>query len=164
MSTTERLSDHVAWSSTPVPIWRRAIRWIPAILGLGIELLGQGGGSIEGSPVFDPKLEAGGEGVLGTVSVAGTGGGMPAKYPATQVLSIYQDRACIQPGPVEVELPLRGLAVVGARRVGLRWTRRKAADAVWMVQVRGDGMDLTFRGRWLMLAQLGTLGQWPEPA
>lgn len=145
-------------------MWRRAVRWIPAALGLGVELLTSGGGSIERPPVYDPTFEPGTDSMVGMVSVDGTGAGLPVRYPGSQLVSVYRDRATIQPGLTEIELPLQGLAVVRSQRVGLRWTRPKAVDAMWVVQVRGDGIDLTFRGSWLLLAQLGTLGRWPEPA
>lgn len=37
-------------------------------------------------------------------------------------------------------------------------------DARWAIRAVGPQVDLTFRGSWLLLAHLGTLGGWSEPA
>ena len=100
---------------------------------------------------------------LGHVTVAGVGGGMPAAYPSPQVVTIYADRATITPGLHQLTLPLTFLRVTNAGPAGLRWSRRKAADTTWVVETEGTDVALTFRGRWLLLAQLGSLGGWPEP-
>lgn len=89
---------------------------------------------------------------------------MPPRHAAPQIVTVYADRATFTPGTDEVLLPLRALRLDSARRVGLRWTRRKAADALWEAKVTGYRATLTFRGWWLLLAQLGTLAGWAEPA
>jgi hypothetical protein len=76
---------------------------------------------------------------------------------------VYRDRATITPGLHEIELDLAAMTLTSARRVGLPWTRRKSVDATWEVIAKGPGADLTVRGSWLFLAQLGRLGGWPEP-
>lgn len=157
------LSELVRWGSTPAPIWRRGVRWLPTAVVFAIELLGPGG-SIGGPDIRDPEVGRDTSVALGgNVVVKGTGCGMPSRYPAWQPVSLYIDRATIQPGLQEIALPLAALYVVEARRVGLPWTRRKAVDATWQIRAASDDADLTFRGGWVFLAHLGTLGGWPEP-
>ena len=60
-------------------------------------------------------------------------------------------------------MPLASMRVTDARPAGLRWSRRKAADTTWSIETKGADVALTFRGRWLLLAQLGSLGGWSEP-
>jgi hypothetical protein len=155
----------VDWSNSRVPLWRQLIRWLPTIVGAGLQLLTQSGsGPLNGPPAKDPKITPGSGTPIGHLVVTGSGEGMPPKYPAPQLVTVYTNRATITPGTDEVVLPLRALRLESARRVGLRWTRRKAADAFWEGKVAGEGMTLTFRGRWLLLAQLGTIAGWPEPS
>lgn len=163
--STLHLSDRVKWSSSPTPLWRRLTRSIPAILGFAVDLLtpGSGGGGSGGAWPSDPEMGTDTDTVLGTVTLTGRGGGMPAAFPSDQMVTIYEDRATIAPGITEVKLPLSSMTVVSARRVGIPWTRRKAVDVHWSIKVVGDQVDLTFRGRWILLAHLGTLGGWPEP-
>lgn len=119
--------------------------------------------SLGGGEAIDPRLHPDVDEPLGHVAVAGLGGVMPAAYPSTQVVTIYADRATIMPGLHELTLPLASMRVTNARQARLRWSRRKAADATWSLQTEGPNIALTFRGRWLLLAQLGTLGGWSEP-
>ena len=158
------LSEQVRWHSIPAPVWRRGVRWLPTALVLLVELLGPGG-VIDGPALRDPKVGPDRSVDLGgDIRVKGTGSGMPARYPGWQMVTIYVDRATIRPGLIEIDLPLADLTLLKARRVGLPWTRRKAVDATWQIHVTGTGTDLTFRGNWLFLAHLGTLGNWPEPS
>lgn len=134
-----------------------------AALVLLVELLGPGG--VIGPALRDPKVSPDPSVDLGgDIRVQGTGSGMPARYSGWQMVTICVDRATIRPGLVEIDLPLTALTLLKARRVGLPWTRRKAVDATWELRVTGAGTDLTFRGSWLFLAHLGTLGNWPEPS
>ena len=158
------LSERVRWHSIPAPLWRRGARWLPSAVLLLVELLGPGG-AVDGPALRDPKVGPDRTVQLGgDVRVKGTGSGMPDRYPGWQMVTVYVDQATITPGLVEIDLPLAALTPVEARRVGLPWTRRKAVDAMWQIRVTGAGTDLTFRGSWLFLAQLGTLGNWPEPS
>lgn len=163
MERTVRLSELVSWTIAPVPIWRRVARWL-STLGFFCGVVAIGGmGSVSGPDQVDPRVETDSDECLGVVTVKGAGGGMPLAYPSTQPVAIYRDRATITPGLHEVVLPLATMHVERARPAKLSWRRPRAADAIWTVEVAGPQTALTFRGRWLLLAQLGALGGWPEP-
>ena len=165
MSKGRRLSDHVAWSSVPVPLWRLVLRRVPTAVGVSVDLLTPGSApSLGDQEPVNPRMPSTLDEPVGHVSVGGRGAGMPSAYPARQVVTIYQDRATIRPGLHELTLPLQSLRLVQATPSRLRWSRRKAADTNWSLQAAGPGVSLDFRGRWLLLAQLGTLASWPEPA
>jgi hypothetical protein len=164
MRPPSRLPDQVAWTSTPAPAWRRLIRSVPGLLELVLNLT-TGGGTIQVGPEpTNPDVTQDPDAALGTVTVTGKSPSMPAAFPGPQVVTIYSHRATITPRFTEDELPLALMTIVHATPTGLRWTRRKDVDATWSIHALGDGIDLTFRGRWLLLAHLGTLGNWREPA
>lgn len=135
---------------------------VPTTLGHALDLMSPGGTFVGGGDVLDPKVGSDAAEPLGAVTVTGVGGGLPAAYPI-QVVTIYADRATITPGLHEVDLPLTSMRVVAGRPTGFRWSQRKAVDAMWSIDTRGADMLLTFRGRWPLLAQLGSLGGWSEP-
>lgn len=102
------------------------------------------------------------EGTLGRVAVRGSGGGLPAEA-ATRSLGIdlCTDKAVLV-GSRE-PLPLEGLVIQAA--VCRRAHADRAIDTVWELDLSGPGEQRwTVRGRWLLLAQLGYLGSWPEPS
>jgi hypothetical protein len=101
--------------------------------------------------------------VLGRLTVTGTSRVMPAATYQPQPVDVFVDRATIAPGLTEVRLPLETLTISRASWVPRPLTRRKAVDAVWVIDVTGPETSLSFRGRWLALAYLGTLAGWPEP-
>jgi hypothetical protein len=136
---------------------------MPTALGAVLELMAPGPGSLGGGEVLDPRIDSDADEPLGHVTVAGVAGGMPAAYPSPQVVTIYEDRATITPGLQQLTLPLASLHVTNARPAGLRWSRLKATDTTWVIKAEGTDVALTFRGRWLLLAQLGSLGGWSEP-
>src|SRR6478735_962029 len=131
------------WSTSGVPVWRKALRAVPTILGLGLDLVTPGSmPSLGDGDDLDPGLNANVAEPLGYVAVTGHGGGLPAAYPSSQVVAVYADRATIMPGLEELVLPLATLGTTHASPTGLRWTRRKAADAIWTVQAEGTNVDL----------------------
>jgi hypothetical protein len=111
----------------------------------------------------DPPMPKAVDEPLGFVSVWGRGAGLPAVFPSKQPVSVYVDRVTIRPGLIEMALPLGALKLNSAQRRGPRWRRRKAFDALWELHLTGRDTDLRIRGPWLLLAHLGTLGDWREP-
>lgn len=169
MSVGDSLSSHVVWSALPVPYWRRIGRWVPTIVWAVVALVL----SLDGPPVMttlsgpstsDPRIPKADTELLGSVTVWGRGGGLPAAFPSKQPVSVYVDRATIRPGLIETALPLTALKLDSARRRGPRRRRRKAFDASWEMRVTGQDTDLRMLGPWLLLAHLGNLGDWAEPA
>ena len=176
MPDQERLSSTVTWATTGVPAWTHAWRWVPTILGSVLSLVmsvlsltNPGGGgwadfpggpeSVDPPVPMDPRL------ALSTraVKVRGTGGGMPPRYATTERVTLY--RNCAKIASVgEPELPLQSMRIEHARPRRLRLTRRNCLATRWNIRVVGPEIDLTFRGPWLMLAQLGKLGGWSEPS
>ena len=159
------LSQTVAWSSVRAPWWSRAAEWVPCALFVGLGLLmapfgGSDGGAVEGPQVVDPEL---GMEPLGTVAICGRGAGLPAAFPEWRSVDVHLQSATIEPGLRPLVLPLADMTIVEARRIGLRWVPRKAANARWLIRATGPDIDVTFAGAWLLLAHLGTLGGWPEP-
>jgi hypothetical protein len=153
-----------------VPAWRRIIRWIPTAAGAALGLLlatdGAVGSStgLSGPGRLDTRVEAGApDQVLGRLAVTGTSPGMPAAVYQPQPVDVFVDRAIITPGLTEVRLPLETLTISRASWVPRPLTRRKAVDAAWVIDVTGPETSLSFHGRWLVLAYLGTLAGWPEP-
>ena len=163
MPNKERLSGHVTWYSRPIPRWRRALRWVPFALALVLSFAFQSTAPLSGPDRVDPPLIPEDAEPLGWLQMSGVGEGVPSAYPSKQLVAVYLDRATVTPGLEAVVLPLNSMKVVSARPVGVRWTRRKDLDALWELNAEGAGNALTFRGRWLLLGQLGTLGDWSEP-
>ena len=160
------LSQTVSWSSVRAPWWCRAAAWVPLTIVLGLELLlalggGSGGSAMDRPEVIDPEL---GMEPLGTVAICGRGAGLPAAFPEWRSVDVHLQSATIEPGLRSLVLPLEDMTIVEARPIGLRWAPRKAANARWLISATGPGIDVTFEGAWLLLAHLGTLGGWPEPA
>lgn len=120
--------------------------------------------TLSGPSKSDPPMSEPTTVPLGQLTVWGRGAGLPAAYPSKQPVSVYPDKATIRPGLVETALPLKSLKIDSAHRRGPRWRRRKAFDATWELRLTGPDTDLTLRGAWLLLAHLGTLGGWDEPA
>ncbi|HBY23942.1 MAG: hypothetical protein WAV45_01345 [Propionibacteriaceae bacterium] len=101
------------------------------------------------------------DGTLGRVAVRGSGGGLPSEA-ATRSLGIdvCTDKAVLVASTEP--LPLAGLAIQAA--VCRHAPADRAIDTVWELDLSGPGEERwTVRGRWLLLAQLGYLGGWPEP-
>lgn len=166
----QRLSSQVVWATSPVPLWRRAARWVPAAVWALVLLgLAAGGGSGVASNLpwpdaRDPQLPDDPDvDPVGSVWAWGQGAGLPTAFPSKQLVSVYLDRATVQPGLTERILPLADLQLRSARRRGLPWTARKAVDATWRLHLTGEGTDLSMQGTWVLLAQIGTLAGWPEP-
>jgi hypothetical protein len=147
-----------------MPGWRRLLRWGPYAFECLLAVVGDTSllGSSSQDP--DPRISADGSDPIGWVDVKGKGAGMPRAYPSTQPVAIFLDRATITPGLHEIVLPLQSMRLVEARPSRVRWTRRKDVDATWILEVTGPDALLTFRGPWLLLGQLATLGRWPEPS
>ena len=102
---------------------------------------------------------------FGSVRMRGTGGGIPtASGGAWFRVEVGARKATFHTGLRTVELPLTQAKVVAARRVG--WPRRdpRSADSLWELDLEGPGIAWTIRGRWIRLAVLGGLGDWPEPS
>ena len=164
MTDRQRLSELVSWSFSPMPRWRVAARWVPAAVGALISVVSNYAGTISGPESFNPVIDPESTEPLGWARVTGKGAGMPTAYPAAQIVAIYLDRATITPGLHPVTLPLTLMQPSTANPVGVRWTSRKDVDTHWVIHLTGPGIDLTLHGSWLLLAHLGTLGHWPEPA
>jgi hypothetical protein len=107
MAKRRRLSDVVDWSSTPVPLWRHVARWALSLV-VFVALVLINASYWEPPEPGDPRLDSDdghSEQVLGRVTVRGTGGGMPERYPAPQAVTVHPGRATICPGLTALDLP-----------------------------------------------------------
>ena len=84
-------------------------------------------------------------------------------------LEVYGDRTTIAVPrgfeTVEIVIPLSEFTLVGHRQLSGRWFP-KGPTARWELTLASENGDeqITVMGRWLTLAWLAYLGDWPEPA
>lgn len=165
----QRLSRNVAWAVVPAAPGARAGRWATHALTLVVQTLGVGQGGTRINAVgdldrLDPRI---GTDPLGVVRVSGTGPGLPGgKGPwraTVRTGALILEAHPSDDVPVDLDLPLRRLRLVDARKLGRggRWPR--TPDARWRLHLVGAGYDVTVEGTWVLLAHLGTLAGWPQP-
>lgn len=167
---TPHVAEVVEWSVDPTPV-RVRVAGVGQLVGsVFVELMsGAGAGPVSRPPsLARPRLPGAADERLDLelAFLEGTAPWMPPLWAGRQAIECFTTRAAINPTGFDgrdITVPLTGLRVIGCRAKS-GFVRGRHATAQWVLDLTGEGQQLTVTGPWLTLAWLGHLGGWPEPS